>query len=175
MIFTWTLTWCLYWIIMKHQASLVNVIGTVVSADIMVFLSFSSLRDPVSKGFRSVMPQLNKNMHLQHAYVGPKTNKTIQMNPVGFPSQIQIPRFIQAEKSIPSFAQVEKPRQATPFNVQKQVHEPSKLSDIYQQPTLKSNGCPKNLEYFTAKPRPKQTPEECFNCKNLITCVCRTD
>jgi hypothetical protein len=165
MIFTWTLTWFLYWIIMKHQTSLVNVIGTVGSADAMVFLSFSSLRETVLKTLKSVTPQINKNIHLQHAYVGPQTSKTIQINRGSFPSQIQIPRFIQ----------VEKPVQTTTFNPQRQVSVSSILSDKFQQPTLKSNGCPKNLAYFTAKPRPKQTPEECFSCKNLITCVCLTN
>jgi len=161
----WALTWCLYWIIMKHQTSLFNVIGTVVSADVMVFLSFSSLRETALKTLKSVTPQINKNIHLQHAHVGPQTNKTIQMNPSSFPFQIQIPRLIQ----------VEKPRQTTTTYTPKQVVDASKLSDKSQQPTLKSNGCPKNLAYFTAKPRPKQTPEECFSCKNLITCACMTN
>jgi hypothetical protein len=165
MVSTWTLTWCLYWIIMNHQASLVNVVGTVVSADVMVFLGFSSLRDTALKTLKSVTPQISKNIHLQHVFIGPQTNKTIQVNPASFTSQIKIPRLIP----------VEKPRQTTTSNTQKQVSETSKLSDKSQQPTLKSNGCPKNLAYFTAKPRPKQTPEECFTCKNLISCVCLTN
>ena len=52
--------------------------------------------------------------------------------------------------------------------------EPAEIDKCQQTPE-KSNGCPKNLDYFTQKPRPKQTPEECFTCKNLIACVCNTD
>lgn len=37
-----------------------------------------------------------------------------------------------------------------------------------------SHGCPKNLVYYHQKPRPKQTPEECMTCSNLIACVCLT-
>jgi hypothetical protein len=52
--------------------------------------------------------------------------------------------------------------------------EPAEIDKCQQTPE-KSNGCPKDLDYFTQKPRPKQTPEECFTCKNLIACVCNTD
>ena len=44
-----------------------------------------------------------------------------------------------------------------------------------QQVLPKSNGCPKNIEYFSKKPRPKEPPEECLTCKNLLTCVCLTN
>ena len=43
-----------------------------------------------------------------------------------------------------------------------------------QQVLPKSNGCPKNIEYFSKKPRPKEPPEECLTSKNLLTCVCLT-
>jgi hypothetical protein len=52
--------------------------------------------------------------------------------------------------------------------------ESVQISDKCLQSPSKSNGCPKNLDYFTQKPRPKQTPEECITCKNLIACVCLT-
>jgi hypothetical protein len=52
--------------------------------------------------------------------------------------------------------------------------ESVQLTDKSTQLPSKSNGCPKNLDYYTMKPRPKQTPEECITCKNLITCVCLT-
>ncbi len=52
--------------------------------------------------------------------------------------------------------------------------QPTQIPKTTQQAPPKSNGCPKNLEYFKLKPRPKTTPDECFTCKNLITCVCLT-
>jgi hypothetical protein len=66
------------------------------------------------------------------------------------------------------------PQQITEIKTQKQELECIKLADKSQQLPPKSNGCPKNLDYFTKKPRPKQTPEECITCKNLIACVCLT-
>ena len=68
----------------------------------------------------------------------------------------------------------ESPRQTPVLKTQKQEPESIQLADKSQQLPPKSNGCPKNLDYFTKKPRPKQTPEECITCKNLIACVCLT-
>ena len=68
----------------------------------------------------------------------------------------------------------ESPRQTPVLKTQKQEPESIQLADKTQQLPSKSNGCPKNLDYYTKKPRPKQTPEECITCKNLINCVCLT-
>jgi hypothetical protein len=68
----------------------------------------------------------------------------------------------------------ESPRQTAVLKTQKQEPDSIQLADKSQQLPPKSNGCPKNLDYFTKKPRPKQTPEECITCKNLIACVCLT-
>jgi len=66
------------------------------------------------------------------------------------------------------------PQEITENETQKQDLECTKLEDTPQQLSSKSNGCPKNLDYYTQRPRPKQTPEECITCKNLIDCVCLT-
>ena len=58
--------------------------------------------------------------------------------------------------------------------IKTQELECTTLADTPQQLPSKSNGCPKKLDYYTKKPRPKQTPEECITCKNLINCVCLT-
>jgi len=69
---------------MKHQTSLVNVVGTVVSVDLMVLMSSSSFRDTVLKALNSITPQINKNIHLQHVLAGPQTNKSIKMKPPSY-------------------------------------------------------------------------------------------
>jgi hypothetical protein len=66
------------------------------------------------------------------------------------------------------------PQEITEIEPQEQDLECTKLEDTPQQLPSKSNGCPKNLDYYTMKPRPKKTPEECITCKNLIDCVCLT-
>lgn len=38
-----------------------------------------------------------------------------------------------------------------------------------------TNGCPKNLAYYNQKPKPKQMPDECIGCINMITCVLETN
>jgi hypothetical protein len=54
-----------------------------------------------------------------------------------------------------------------------QLSDKPQSMDEVKMPS-KSNGCPKNLEYYTMKLRPKSPPTECFTCENLIKCVCRT-
>jgi len=58
-----------------------------------------------------------------------------------------------------------------------QTHQ-AEIQQISEKPprvTPKTNGCPKNLDYYTKRPRPVQMPAECLTCKNLITCVSSTD
>ena len=67
------------------------------------------------------------------------------------------------------------PQKITVPKTQKQEPKSILLEDKSQQPLSGSNRCPKNLDYFTKKPRPKQAPEECMTCKNLISCVCQSN
>jgi hypothetical protein len=81
-------------------------------------------------------------------------------------ADVHISPNINQEKKIP--------KQISSPEIQKQEDQSTKLAEKCEKPS-ESNGCPKNLDYFTKRPRPKQTPEECFSCRNLITCVCLTD
>ncbi len=85
------------------------------------------------------------------------------------PEPIKQTTLPKTQKQKPKVSQ-----QITEIKTQKQELECIKLADTPQQIPLKSNGCPKNLDYYTKKPRPKQTPEECITCKKLIDCVCLT-
>ena len=75
------------------------------------------------------------------------------------------------QTTIPKTQKPKVSQQITETKTQKQELE---IADKPQQLPSKSNGCPKNLDYYNKKPRPKQTPEECITCKNLIDCVCLT-
>ena len=94
----------------------------------------------------------------------PKDEKTLQ----------QTTEIKTQKQETESIKQPEPIEQITEIKTQKQVLECIKSADKPQQLPSKANGCPKNLDYYTKKPRPKQTPEECITCKNLIDCVCLT-
>lgn len=81
-------------------------------------------------------------------------------------AEVRISPNINQEKPIP--------KQIISFEIQKQEDQSTKLTEKCVEHG-ESVGCPKDLEYFSMRPRPKQTPEECFSCRNLITCVCLTD
>jgi hypothetical protein len=151
---------------MKAQINAINIIGAVISAGLLVFSHFSPVRNAASKALKLATSQISKNIHLTHASLGSQSNIKIQkMPPATFIIKSQTPSCKQVEKS---------PRQATVLKTQSPEPESPQLTDKSPQLTSKSNGCPKNIEYFTKKPRPKETPEECITCKNLITCVCLT-
>jgi hypothetical protein len=81
---------------------------------------------------------------------------------------------LKEQTPLPETQEPEAPQEIAEIETQEQDLECIKLEDAPQQQSSKSNGCPKNLDYYTMKPRPKQTPEECITCKNLIDCVCLT-
>jgi hypothetical protein len=197
MIFLWVLTWYSYWIFMKRQITPINIFGAVLSAGLLVFSQFSPVRDAVSKTLKLVVLQISKNSHFTHTALGSQNNIKIQIPPVSSTTRIQNRCSKQVEKSprstpkiktqkpdVESIQQItvlksqklepESPLQTTVSETQKIEPEIIKLADKPQPLPSKSNGCPKNLDYYTKKPRPKQTPEECITCKNLITCVCLT-
>lgn len=62
--------------------------------------------------------------------------------------------------------------QSTKTTVKKKLQE--EIKETPQKPPqtpLKTNGCPKNLEYFNKRPKPIPIPNECLSCAKLITCV----
>ncbi len=161
----WVLTWFSYWILIKQQTSVVNVVGTLFSASVILSLRFSILQSAASKVLYYFTPQISKRNHLSHLALGSHSNEKIQVSPVAFTTRIRTAKSTKHED--PNVQAVLKTQEQETESIQ--VEE----EDI-QPPPSKSNGCPKNLEYFAMKPRPKKTPEECFSCKNLITCVCLT-
>ena len=163
LMFLWVLTWFSYMIFMKSQVNAFNIVGAVISAGLMVLPYFLPSQSAASKAKKVDMPQTSgviSSVTLPHAQSDSQGNSKIS------PSTLtgQIPtRTNQIEKS---------PEQIT--SLERQGQNPQILSAVKPPDPSKSNGCPKNLDYFTKKPRPKFPPEECMSCENLITCVCLT-
>ena len=151
---------------MKQQINAINIIGAVISAGLFVVSHFLPVQKVSSKALKLVTFKNNKNSRLTDASLDSQSSIKIQIPPEIFTPQIHTPSFNQVEKST---------LQTTGFKTQKLESESIRVADKSQQLPLKSNGCPKNLEYFTQKPRPKETPEECLTCKKLIACVCLTN
>ena len=151
---------------MKQQINVINIIGAVVSAGLFVVSHFLPVKKVSSRALKFVTSKNSKTSLLMDASLDSQSNIKLQIPPETFTPQIHTPSFNQVEKST---------LQTTGFKAQKLEPESVQVADKSQQLPLKSNGCPKNLEYFTQKPRPKETPEECLTCKNLITCVCLTN
>ena len=164
LIFLWVLTWFSYLIFMKNQLNSINILGASISAS-LIFLSNFLPRDAPSKGLKLSQSPTRKTPRLTDPSPISKNNKKIHTPAASVATTAQPSRLVQTAKSLEPKAIVE---------TQKQEPESIKLADKSPQPPSKSNGCPKNLEYFTKKPRPKQTPEECIMCNNLLTCVCLT-
>jgi hypothetical protein len=159
MLFLWVLTWFSYGLFMKNQISILNITGAVVSASLMVFLYF--------------WPALNAFFFAKNRSISKTQKAQIQPHKDEKTPQ-QITEIKTQKQETESIKQPEPIKQTTEIKTQKQETESIKLADKTQQLPSKSNGCPKNLDYYTKKPRPKQTPEECITCKNLINCVCLT-
>lgn len=151
--------------IFKNQITIINISVTVVSAGAIVFLAFSTIRNMVNKTLKLVEPQISRNFHFLHPSSSSQSSKAVRTSSANLPLRIQIPRFPQAENSV---------KKIPTINKEERAPEVAKLPQKTEQAAPKSDGCPKNLPYFAMRPRPKQTPEECFSCKNLITCVCLT-
>ena len=146
---------------MKNQVNILNITGAVVSASLMVFLYFLPSLNALFLGKRGSVSKIEKVQIEQK------------------PSLVRNKKLVHstlAEVDLSSGINQEKPisKQITSFETQKQEGQLIKLAEKCEEHS-ESIGCPKNLEYFTMRPRPKQTPEECFTCSNLITCVCLTD
>jgi len=152
---------------MKNQINTLNIAGAVVSASLMVFSYFLPSTNALSHAKRSEIfktPKIQIRQKLSLARNKQLVHSTLTDVPI-FPNTNQ-------EKEIPR--QTSSLEQISPLEIQKQEEQTTKLAEKCEKPS-KSSGCPKNLDYFTKRPRPKQTPEECFSCRNLITCVCLID
>lgn len=164
LIFLWALTWFSYWIFLKSQLNTFNIAGAVISAALIVcsyvlpsrgvFSKTLKLRGVFQKaetsGFEPAMSSLRKNK---------KKIAPVVVAPLDQPRCTP-----QLEEFTPQETLPEEPEQRT--------WEPEII--VAPQAVAKSNGCPKNLEYFTTKPRPKSPPAECMDCEKLLDCVCQT-
>jgi len=182
---------------MKQQINIINVSGALISAGLLVFSHFLPVQNASSKAPKLVAPQISKNIGLTSTSLGSQNNIKIQMPTAVITTKIQTPGCKKVGKSPLStpvsriqklkpeslqstsviktqIPELESPQPITLLKTQTPEPVSVQLTDKSPQLPSKSNGCPKNLDYFTQKPRPKQTPEECITCKNLITCVCLT-
>ena len=166
MIFLWAFTWYSYWIFMKQQINVINIIGAVVSAGLFVVSHFLPVKKVSSRALKFVTSKNSENDLLMDASLDLQSNIKLQIPPETFAAQIHTSSFNQVGKST---------LQATGFKAEELESESIQVADKSRELSLESNGCPKNLEYFTQKPRPKEPPEECLTCKNLLTCVCLTN
>ena len=146
---------------MKNQINILNIAGAVVSTSLIVFLYFLPSFDIFSFAKRRGISKTQEIKSLQEPSLS-RNEELVNSTSV----DTDIPSNINQEEEIPE--------QITTVEIQKQEEQPKKLAEKCEEPS-KSFGCPKNLDYFTTRPRPKQTPEECITCSNLITCVCQTD
>jgi len=179
---------------MKNQVNILNISGAVASASLMIFLYFLPSLNAVSLGKRSFkIPKIQirqklssvRNKKLVHStladnHIFPNL-KQEKKTPKQSPS-LEIQNINQEGQSTklaekckePSTKLAEKYEEPSTKLAEKYEEPSTKLAEKYEEPS-ESNGCPKNLDYYTKRPRPKQMPEECFTCRNLITCVCLTD
>jgi hypothetical protein len=146
---------------MKNQINILNITGAVVSASLMVFLYFLPSLNALSLVKRRSISKIQKVQIKQKLSL--ERNKKLVHSTL---AEVHISPNVDQEKPVP--------KQISSLETQKQEGQLIKLAEKCEAHT-ESIGCPKNLEYFTKRPRPKQTPEECFSCSNLITCVCLTD
>jgi hypothetical protein len=155
----WTLTWFSYWIIIKNKVDSINITGAAASASFIVLLRLFSNREAVSKALKFFTPPAGKNIHMTHMHLRSHSSKKTQNLPTKYAVQTASQQLFENN-----------PQGAAP-KTQKQGPEPAHPVDKPQPFPSTSNGCPKNLDYYAKKPRPKQTPEECYTCQNLIACV----
>jgi len=169
---------------MKNQINTLNITGAAVSASLMAFLYFLPSLKLLS---RIKSRSINKTEKTQSQQL-PKLRRYKKPLPPTLVDTSSFPSIETQKEETESIKQPESteqtplpetqepiaPQEITEIQTQEQDLECTKLEDTPQQQPSKSNGCPKNLDYYTQRPRPKQTPEECITCKNLIDCVCQT-
>ena len=189
LIFLWVLTWFSYWILMKGQENVINISGAVISAALILasyfvpfpsrFLKVASKVSPPavspSAPKYSVMQTTNTITDAKTSACSAKSSSSSafeksnqQKNEKEKTRQMHM-KALLTEGTKPQPAQTQ---MATQPSVPLLENKPQSAEEL--KVSSMSNGCPKNLEYYTMKPRPKSPPEECLVCENLIKCVCLT-
>ena len=166
---------------MKNQINILNITGAAVSATLIVFLYFLPSLNLKSKSIAKtqkaqIQPNKDEKITQQTTEINTQKQETESIKQPESIKQASVPET--QESNVPQqIAEIKTQEPKAPqeiTEIETQELECIKLADNPQQLPSKANGCPKNLDYYTKKPRPKQTPEECITCKNLINCVCLT-
>jgi hypothetical protein len=171
--FIWSLTWYSYWILRDitvwhkslNQIDPTNWAGAIIS--IAIILSGAH----IGKSIRSAIAKIHIGKNSRSAFARALSRKT----PVGTNTSegVQITP-ISVETKTKSINQMEKPKRRM-RRARIRTEKPEQPIGHSQEQFSSANICPHNLDYFSIRPRPKQVPEECIACRNLIQCVCPTD
>ncbi len=164
---------------MKNQINILNITGAAVSASLIVFLYFlHSLnllsliksRSIAKTQKAQILPNKDEKITQQTTEINTQKQEIESIKQVSVPEtqESNVPQLIDEIKT----QEPKVPQEIT--EIETQELESTTLADTAHPLSSKSNGCPKNLDYYTKKPRPKQPPEDCISCKNLIDCVCLT-
>ena len=190
MISLWALTWYAYWIFMKSQTTSLNILGFVLSGILLASFQFAAVEKII---------EYKKGSSLSNCFE-PKKDIKVHKTPSACSAKVDMPLTKKVEDERPmqpkmttqiqtsSLPKIEiaATMKAEERNENEIALQPSTVVQTHQaeiqqisekppQVTPKTNGCPKNLDYYTKKPRPIQMPVECLTCKNLITCVSSAD
>lgn len=170
-LFIWALTWYSFWIFVRQQITPINISGEIIAATGILTAS-SPAKNAAIKLLRLATPQINRNIHKIHL-----PHPTLAMHNIKKTITPTMPFTLKPQTL--QFKQIQTPTRQITAPVAKTITleptpKPQPTLSIPKQTAANTNGCPKNLAYYTQKPRPKQTPIECISCKNLITCVCQT-
>jgi hypothetical protein len=147
--------------------------------------AFPSVRTPGRKTFvglsiagtyirgsiRSALAETRRSIRSAFASFGAHSKKIlVKIRAARGAKRTPISSSVQAKDTF----QAEEPEQQMQ-QVNTMTEEPAQQKVQPQQPFSGVNVCPHNLDYFSQRPRPKQVPEQCIACDNLIQCVCLTN
>ena len=172
---------------MKAQITAVNIAGFAVSGGLFVAFQVIEIRKSIAS--KKVWTEIDFSENREknqvrkiQATCSPKAELPMIMeveneNSIEEPitSQTKTPSIPKIEILTPEQTNEiyeETAPQSTRTTVKKKLQE--EIKETTQKPPqtpLKTNGCPKNLEYFNKRPKPIPIPNECLSCTKLITCV----
>jgi len=181
------LTWFGYWLFMKAQITAVNIAGFAVSGGL--FVAFQVIEIRKSFASKKVWTEIDFSENREknqvrkiQATCSPKAELPIIMK-VETEEPLEEPATLETKTACMPKTEILTPEQtneiyeeiapqSTRTTVKKKLQE--EIKETTQKPAqtpLKTNGCPKNLEYFNKRPKPIPIPNECLSCTKLITCV----
>jgi hypothetical protein len=192
MIFLWALTWYAYWIFMKSQTTSLNILGFVLSGILLGSSQFAEIEKIIEYKKGSSLsscfePKKEAKEHKKASIFSLNVDMPITKKSGEKLSQLRI-NAKEQPFSLPKIEIAVKKNtgKKNEIAIQPSTRQPSsvfltqraEVQQISKKPlrvTVKTNGCPKNLDYYTKRPRPIQMPTECLTCQNLINCVSSAD